>query len=198
MARRFTQRPHGGRLVGMPIVQVAPVRFEHHPLALGIGERAPRLSWRITAAPDGWRQAAYEVDVDSVAHRVRSVESVLVTWPAAPLTSRDRRSVRVPVRGVDASVSDWSPLSVVEAGFAGGFGLDGPNDHAVGGSGAHAAPHIPTRLRRGVSARLYATAYGLYQAEINARKGSKHKGFSALALVQMAKPVLKPSSRRPN
>ena len=80
-------------------IQVEPVRFEHHRDALGVGERAPRLSWRVASAPDGWRQAAYELEIDSARYRVGSPESVLVPWPAAPLASRDRRTVRVRVTG---------------------------------------------------------------------------------------------------
>ena len=51
-------------------ITVTPVRFEHHRDALGIGETAPRLSWIVDTAPDGWRQAGYELeqrDGDSVA-----------------------------------------------------------------------------------------------------------------------------------
>ena len=54
----------------MPDLRVSPVRFEHHRAALGIGEPGPRLSWRIDSAPDGWRQVAYEIEVDSSLHRV--------------------------------------------------------------------------------------------------------------------------------
>jgi alpha-L-rhamnosidase len=73
-------------------VQVGPLRFEHHRAPVGIGERAPRLSWRIDSAPDRWRQVAYEVQVDSACHWAESPESVLVPWPAAPLSSGDRQS----------------------------------------------------------------------------------------------------------
>ena len=44
---------------GASAVRVADVRFEHHLEALGIGESAPRLSWRVETAIAGWRQTAY-------------------------------------------------------------------------------------------------------------------------------------------
>jgi alpha-L-rhamnosidase len=38
--------------------------FEHHPAGrLGVGERAPRLSWQVPTAPEGYRQHAAEVEV---------------------------------------------------------------------------------------------------------------------------------------
>ena len=97
----------------MPDLRVSPVRFEHHRAALGIGEPAPRLSWRIGSAPDGWRQVAYEIEVDSARHRVESPESVLVPWPAAPLRSCNRRTVRVRVTGTDGETSPWSAPAAV-------------------------------------------------------------------------------------
>jgi len=39
------------RLVDMTAVRVGTVGFEHHRSALGIGERAPRLSWRVVLVP---------------------------------------------------------------------------------------------------------------------------------------------------
>src|SRR4051812_7777486 len=109
----------------MPVLPAPTVlRFEHHAAAqpaLGIGAAAPRLSWQLTAAPEGYRQSAYEVEVRRaggvpVVVRVTSDEQVLVPWPVAPLTSREGATVRVRVRGED----DWSPWSepaVVEAGL---------------------------------------------------------------------------------
>ena len=58
------------------------MRFEHHRDALGVGEHAPRLSWRAASAPEDWWQAGYEVEVDSTCYRVESPDSVLVPWPA--------------------------------------------------------------------------------------------------------------------
>ena len=62
-------------------------------------------------------QEAYEVEVDGGSRvRVMSADQVLVPWPAAPLRSRSRRSVRVRVMGHGAE-SDWSEPVTVEAGL---------------------------------------------------------------------------------
>ena len=102
------------------------LRFEHqvagHP-ALGLGAAAPRLSWQVGEAPDGYRQAAYELEVrrgdaDAEVVRVESAEQVLVPWPVAPLASRERAEVRVRVRGAAAGDwSGWSEPAVVETGL---------------------------------------------------------------------------------
>ncbi len=93
------------------------MRFEHQRDALGVGERAPRLSWRAASAPEDWWQAGYEVEVDSTCYRVESRESVLVSWPSAPLAARERREVRVRVTGADGQTSAWSAPAVIEAGL---------------------------------------------------------------------------------
>src|SRR4051812_21366686 len=86
--------PHTASLKGRCPTMVTPgsLRFEHHRVALGIGEAPPRLSWK-TTAPAGWHQSAYEVQVERggtvETYRVDSPDSVLVTWPAAPLSSRE-------------------------------------------------------------------------------------------------------------
>ena len=96
--------------------ELSPVRFEHHREALGIGESAPRLSWRVAAEP-GWRQAAYELATGDEVFQVASAESVLVPWPGPPLRPREARIVRVRVNGADGSVSDWSDPATVERGL---------------------------------------------------------------------------------
>jgi hypothetical protein len=62
---------------------VSALKFEHHRDALGIGESAPRLSWIVTDAPPGWRQARYEIQSGSESVTVDSGDSVLVPWPFA-------------------------------------------------------------------------------------------------------------------
>jgi alpha-L-rhamnosidase len=157
----------------------APV-VEHHREPLGIGESQPRLSWTV-AAPPGWRQAAYEVELSSDTGtsvvRVTSPDQVLVPWPGERLRSRERAGVRVRVADQPGTFGPWSPPTTVEAGL-----LD-PADWAavpVGGQWPEdpdSDDRRPALVRREfrlegepVSARLYATAHGLYEVEINGRR----------------------------
>ncbi|TPX00648.1 alpha-L-rhamnosidase, partial [Schumannella luteola] len=102
---------------------------------------------------------------------------ILVPWPGGPLRSRERAEVRVRVRGADGSVGPWSEPTALEAGL-----LD-PADWSavpVGGAwpeDAESDDRRPARVRREfavreglVRARLYATAHGLYEVEINGER----------------------------
>ena len=94
-------------------------------------------------------------------------------WPTEPLVSRERVRVRVRVWTDDDIVSDWSMPSWAEAAL-----LD-PGDwlaKPVGGAWDEdqSGDRRPARVRREfvvdrpiVSARLYASAHGVYEAEIN-------------------------------
>ncbi|WP_308467035.1 glycoside hydrolase family 78 protein [Rathayibacter soli] len=160
-------------------VTVSPPRFEHLPHALGIGVASPRLSWK-TVAPSGWSQSAYEVQIErgdacwQTDAPVASDEQVLVPWPAAPLRSRERATARVRVTGTDGTVSEWSEPAAVEAG------LLEPTDWSALAVGATwnedpgSDDRRPPLLRRAFQAaegleraRLYASAHGLYEIEIN-------------------------------
>ena len=171
----------------MSDLTVLPVTVEHYREPVGIGDVRPRLSWVVSTEQQNWRQAAYELEIEPEAGqvfssgRVESAESVLVPWGAPELVSRDRRSVRVRVWGEGAaepsawSESAWSEDTVVEAGL-----LD-PADWSAEliqpvlpepGTGGEPA----ALLRREfvidsavVRARLYATAQGVYEAELNGR-----------------------------
>ncbi|GAA2077263.1 family 78 glycoside hydrolase catalytic domain [Microbacterium hatanonis] len=152
---------------------VAPVRFEHHRTARGIGEARPRLSWITSGAPNGWVQAGVEIERrDGATATVDGGDSVLVAWPFAPLTSRERQDVRVRVTGADGSVSAWSEWSSVEAGLLDAADwsarLVGPADETV------ASPLVrgsfDLRDDEIVAARAYATGHGLFQLEINGRR----------------------------
>lgn len=154
--------------------------FEHHRESLGVGSPEPRLSWKTTAAP-GWRQMGYEIEVTQAAGTttvaIDSPDSVLVPWPGTPLASRERAEVRVRVTGDDGMVSGWSAPGTVEAGL-----LDPADWVAVPVGGAwpedpDADDRRPALVRHAfeltapvVSARLYASAHGLYEAEINGQR----------------------------
>ncbi|MGP3965445.1 hypothetical protein ACTWPT_56805 [Nonomuraea sp. 3N208] len=77
----------------MTSLNVEQVTFEHHQEPLGIGERAPRLSWIILTDLPGWLQQAYEIELSDGTSTglIESGESVLVPWPGEPLGSRERR-----------------------------------------------------------------------------------------------------------
>jgi len=164
----------------MSVIVDAP-RIEHHREPLGIGERMPRLSWRVASAPSGWRQTAYSVELDRAgdvtSYVVDSPEQVLVDWPAEPLHSREIVTVRIAVRGVDGAWSAASIPTVLEAG------LLEPGDWVARPIGAtrnenpHSDERRPSLVRRAfdvrddiVRARLYATAHGVYEAELNGER----------------------------
>ena len=159
------------------------IRFEHRTgedPVLGIGTTTPRLSWRIPQADPDFRQTAYQMEVardgaGTETVTVEEAEQILVPWPVAPLASRDRARVRVRVRGA-GDWSEWSGSAGVEAGlFAAGdwtarfvspLLADGPAPVLSG------TIELPDQV---VSARLYATAHGLYTAHLNGRRVGDHE-----------------------
>ncbi|MGA5200472.1 family 78 glycoside hydrolase catalytic domain [Streptomyces variegatus] len=169
-----------------PTPAVAAPTAEHHREPFGIGETAPRISWK-TTAPPGWAQQAYQIEVTRTdgTHRsdwVTSEDSVLVDWPHRPLASRERCEIRVRVRGADGTASDWSPALRLETG------LLEPADwtaHAISPQWQSLEqPHDgrrPPLLRKDFQAgpdvehaRLYVTAHGLYEIEINGQRVGDH------------------------
>ena len=83
----------------------------HHRDAIGIGEICPRLSWTVQTTIADWYQAGYEIEAYGPDGRLRerterlaSDQSVLVRWPFAPLSSRERLTVRVRVWGIDEGI----------------------------------------------------------------------------------------------
>jgi alpha-L-rhamnosidase len=155
-----------------------PPRFEHRTdkgVVLGLGVATPRLSWTMAQAYPGYRQSAYEIEINcNGTRRSYSVEGdaqVLVPWPAPPLRSREVVSVRVRVAAAD-NWSDWSEPSVAEAGLLDVDDWQGsfitPADIADINT---AAPLLRGRIELPAdevrSARLYATAHGIYVPSIN-------------------------------
>jgi alpha-L-rhamnosidase len=161
------------------------VRFEHHTdhgPVLGIGTPTPRLSWVIPQAEQGFEQTAYEIELARGEARSSSVvvesrDQVLVPWPAEPLAARESVQVRVRVRG-DAEWSDWSQPATVAAGL---LSVDDWTARFVSpvelGGMEMPAPVLRTTFNLpsdSVSARLYATAHGVYEATINGQPVGEH------------------------
>lgn len=162
----------------LPGIDVAAPTIEHHREPFGIGDAAPRISWTVTAAPDGWAPGCAEIRFRSLGAeqlwRNRGADSVLIAWPFAELESRQRGEVSVRV-GDDTGWSDWSPGTELEAGL---LHADDWASTAIGpGWDDAASPERPSLLRGEfstrdtvVAARLYATAHGVFQLELNGNR----------------------------
>lgn len=173
------------------MVQVTPVTFEHHRDALGIGQSAPRLSWKSTGDEKNWTQSSYELKITihgahaeaekSETFKVDSCESVLVPWPCSPLKSRESATVQVRVTGANNSEPpEWSVPSTVEIGL---LEIDDWKSHVIAAPRTLSASNSlrPALFRKDFhlgktvqSARLYVTAYGVYEAFINGKKVGDH------------------------
>ncbi|QGF23033.1 glycoside hydrolase family 78 protein [Raineyella fluvialis] len=162
-------------------MNVTGLRAEYTPDALGLGTTIPRLSWQITDAPTGWAQASATIEITDATgtpatFTAEGPDQVLVAWPGIPLASRERRTIRVRTTGADGSASDWSEPLAVEAGLLDSSDWTARLVHPAPDA-AGPTPHPAMLLRREitlretpVSARLYLTAQGLFEAELNGRR----------------------------
>ena len=165
-------------------VKVKRIQFEHLTDPLGIGVAQPRLSWRVETQAKGWQQAAYEVEAYTPdgedggqlcgsTGRVESGELVLVDWPFEALASRERVEVRARVWGQEGQASDWSAHAPVEAGLLNASDWTARFVRPAWEEDTSQAQPSPmlrkTFTLRGAArqARLYVTALGLYEAQIN-------------------------------
>ena len=158
-------------------VPAAPI-IENHREPIGIGEDRPRLSWTTTAAPD-WVQRAYELEITRAGGRTvhgpfTDDDSRYRPWPAAPLAPRETATVRVRVHGSAGRDSDWSAPVNVERGLS---AADWRAVPVGGGPGEPGTERRPWLVRRGftvrgpvASARLYLTAHGVTEVELNGRR----------------------------
>ncbi|MEU1972716.1 family 78 glycoside hydrolase catalytic domain [Microbacterium sp. NPDC019599] len=154
-------------------------RFEHRTdpgPALGLTTPRPRLSWTVARADADYEQTAYEIEVvrgddDRERWVVESADQVLVPWPSAPLEARESVHVRVRVRGEDWS--PWSEPAEAEAGLFSSEDWQARFISPVGIGGLRqAAPELRGTIDvpgRVVSARLFATAHGVFSARVNGR-----------------------------
>ncbi|XP_044724106.1 bacterial alpha-L-rhamnosidase 6 hairpin glycosidase domain-containing protein [Hirsutella rhossiliensis] len=167
-------------------VSISQLAFEHHRVALGIAETKPRISWRFSGHARNWVQSSYDIQIsrDGHAHAsascysTASSQSMYVPWPSEPLKATERAKVRARAYGNNGqSPTPWSDWVTVEAGlltiedWAGAVPVAADRETEVDG------PKKPIYFRKSFlaghdieSARLYITALGLYEAEINGKR----------------------------
>ncbi|MET4159578.1 family 78 glycoside hydrolase catalytic domain [Agromyces sp. PvR057] len=158
------------------------LRLEHAATTLGIGVAAPRLSWAVSGER---AQRAYEVEVgfvgtdESTTVFVESADTLFRPWPARPLRSREAAQVRVRSHLVgDEAPTAWSAPVRVEAGLLEvadwvvdwvSPSLQAPHDGPRAATLLRAEFEVVGRVRR---ARVYATAHGVYDLEVNGAAAS--------------------------
>lgn len=159
---------------------ITSIRFEHLRDVFGIGNERPRLSWCVDTETAGWQQVGYELEAygpegqrRDQTGRVESEQSVLVPWPFASLSSRERLAIRVRVWGNDGHPSAWSDLYPVEVGlllasdWSARFVTPDWNEDTSRPQPAPSLRHEFDVLPGIADARLYVTALGVYEAQIN-------------------------------
>jgi alpha-L-rhamnosidase len=154
---------------------------------LGLGSRAPRLSWRIESSQVGVRQAAYQIQVSIEGEaqslwdsgRVASGDSIDITYEGPPLVSRTRYLWRVRVWSSAGAGSPWSESATWETGLLEredwtARWISAPDPDTVpdvdGVYQTSAAPLLRTEFtldETPVRGRIYATALGLYELWVN-------------------------------
>ncbi|CAK7231032.1 hypothetical protein SBRCBS47491_007794 [Sporothrix bragantina] len=165
-------------------ISIAELRAEHYESGFGIFHSTPRLSWRFAATTvHGWKQTSYEVVITRngqvETYRTESSTSSLIPWPSTPLASREIAYVRVRATGTGGLQSNWAELTLEAALLQ----RDDWTAELIGGPSPVDvdAPIRPFCMRKTFNyvpdqgpARLYATAHGLYEAEINGQRVGDH------------------------
>ncbi|KAH7355900.1 bacterial alpha-L-rhamnosidase domain protein [Pyrenochaeta sp. MPI-SDFR-AT-0127] len=176
----------------MNMATVTNVRFEHHlpSNTLGVHEIRPRLSWELQGTPSRFKQHGYDIELSEgskLKQFLVSVTSVtsqlsnLVPWPFKnSLRSRQSISIRVRVRSEHGHETAWSKPTFLETGLL--HRSDWHCERIAAPWAPHSTGPEPETLFRsefsitGVvdKARLYITAQGVYEAEINGERVGDH------------------------
>lgn len=165
-------------------ISISRVSAEHSYRGSLVATSTPRLSWRFAGSRRDWTQKAFNAKLvrrdGSGEHQcVETSASVLVAWPfSKPLESREIVQISIQSLGTDGSITEWSGTDV-EAGILDGdewadvrmIGCPPPDDIE--------SPRRPFLVKTtfridstasGRQARVYATAHGVYELEINGRR----------------------------
>ncbi|MCF1596560.1 alpha-L-rhamnosidase [Streptomyces muensis] len=156
---------------------------------LGVDDPTPRLSWHVTHAPAGWRQAAYRIRAARSTRelaggrylwdsgKVRSDAQTDIPWGGDALRSRQSVVWQVRVWSTHGDVTDWSRPASWEMGLLkrGDWGTAQWIEHP----GRDVGDPLPVfaraftagrRKAAGVTkARLYLSGVGLHHAMLNGK-----------------------------
>jgi len=166
-------------------LQVQQLVCEYRSQLLGNDCPRPRFSWKLISAKRGTQQQAYQIQVALSADfsrliwdtgRVQSGESIQIEYAGPALVSRTRYYYRAKVWNNKGLVSEWSRAEWWETAFLDAAEWQG--SWIAPPSTASTAEFPPTALLRKEfpvdraisSARVYATAAGLYELSLNGER----------------------------
>src|SRR5579872_6526670 len=171
-------------------LQPINLRCEYELNPLGIDEPHPRLSWQVNDSRRGAKQSAYEILAASTlpllnsgadlwnSEKIASDQSIHVAYQGKPLISRQRVFWKVRTWDAEGNASPWSEPAWWEMGLP---SRDNWKASWIGSpivGGPYSIPPAPYlrkqfQLNKPVKqARLYITALGLYEFEINGTRAS--------------------------
>ena len=158
-------------------MQITRLRCEYLDNPLGLEVARPRLFWQMQSQRAGARQVAYRITADNGfdSGRIESAQSAQIVYDGPALSSRQRVNWSVEVEDETGAVTR-SETAFWEMGL---LSRDNWQADFIAGDLA-GGPHNPMPapfFRRPFvvgqpvkSARLYATALGVYECEINGHK----------------------------
>ncbi|KAF7586539.1 hypothetical protein BBP40_008694 [Aspergillus hancockii] len=171
------------------MVLITNVQFEHyhHPNAFGVQETKPRISWRYKDVSTNFHQESYEIELfqEGLHSNPTPLSTVkcespvfsLVPWPShRPLKSRQKVSVRVRAWDRNGIATLWSEKAYLETGLLSRTDWQCERISAPWGpQSPGAGPEELYRKEFSVDgpigqARLYITAQGVYETEINGHR----------------------------
>lgn len=173
-----------GRDGDMTTVSLYDLRCEYRKNPIGLGVHIPRISWKIASERRGTLQTAYQIQVDKEglfqqlvwdSGKVDSEQSIHIEYAGQQLESRTRYYYRVQIWDEVGVASAWSETQYWEtsllttkewqASWIKHPIADGPDKVAVD------YMRKVFKLSEGiVSARIYATALGLYRLYVNGKQ----------------------------
>ncbi|WP_248926958.1 family 78 glycoside hydrolase catalytic domain [Paenibacillus hamazuiensis] len=165
-------------------MNIHKLRCEYMENPIGLDVKTPRISWQLQAAERGVLQTAYQLQVlaDEGGQNViwdsgivDSDQSVHVEPSGLSVQPRTRYYYRVQAWGTGGAATGWSDTAYWETGL---MGADGWKAEWIGApQGDGIAEEQSPYLRRAfevrgsiAKARIYATALGLYELELNGQR----------------------------
>ncbi len=160
------------------MLRLYDLTIEYKTDPLGLDEVQPRFSWKLESDRNNTRQAAYRLTVSNGevmwdTGRVESEQSILVEYMGALFEARTSYTWTVTVW--DSHGENASASARFETGLLSGAAFEGKAGWITHGllKDETACPIFTKRFPVSGSvarARLYATALGLYEAELNGQK----------------------------